>query len=103
MHNLHIETGRYTQPKTPADLRKCIYCNDDAVEDEIHLLLNCTLYIPERLELLNNIKSQISHYDEMTDVTKFTSIMKITNPESIRALGKYIYKCLDKCMNYNKN
>ena len=38
-HNLHIETDRYTQPKTPADLRKCIYCNADAVEDETHLLL----------------------------------------------------------------
>ena len=41
-HNSHIETGLCTHPKMPVD--RSIYCNADAIEDEIHFLVNCVLY-----------------------------------------------------------
>ena len=38
-HSLLIETGRYRKPKPiPVDERKCIFCNMNAIEDEIHFL-----------------------------------------------------------------
>ena len=55
-HHLHIETGRYTQPKTAAEQRICIHCYANEIQDEIQFLLNCSLYIPERTELLNVMK-----------------------------------------------
>ena len=100
-HNLHIETGRYTQPKTPPEQRKCIYCNTDEVEDELHLVLNCPMYILERNELLHIIKPQISNYNHLTDTEKFTEIMTTKNPESLRAVSKFVYRCLDKRMTAN--
>ena len=45
-HNLKIETGRFTIPKTPAheDLRICDKCNLNSVENELHILFHCDLY-----------------------------------------------------------
>ena len=33
---LAVETGRYTRPKIPLNERKCIFCNNNSFEDEIH-------------------------------------------------------------------
>ena len=45
-HNLKIETGRFTIPKTPdhEDLRICDKCNLNSVENELHILFPCDLY-----------------------------------------------------------
>ena len=44
-HSLLIETGRYRKPKPiPVDERKCIFCNMNAIEDEIHFLFYCEFY-----------------------------------------------------------
>ena len=57
-HNLHIETGRYGSKKTPRDERYCLTCKSNGlsiVEDEVHFLLNCPLYIDLRKNMLNPI------------------------------------------------
>ena len=36
-HRLRIETGRYTAPKTPEDLRICSICQPNEVENECHI------------------------------------------------------------------
>ena len=41
-HNLLIETGRYTRPKTPRENRLCVVCNE--LEDEHHAIFVCNLY-----------------------------------------------------------
>ena len=37
-HQLQIEIGRYTIPKTPINDRTCKNCNLNSVEDELHFL-----------------------------------------------------------------
>ena len=37
-HNLRIENGRFTIPKTPENLRICYHCTLNSVEDEMHLI-----------------------------------------------------------------
>lgn len=51
-HNLEIEMGRYTKPKTPAEQRFCRLCNNGDTEGEMHFLLICTSYESLRLVLL---------------------------------------------------
>ena len=41
---LAIETGRWTKPKTPLNERKCNFCNQNAIENETHFLLDCNFY-----------------------------------------------------------
>ena len=39
-------------PKIPEHLRLCQYCSLNEIEEEQHLMLNCTLYLNERQYLL---------------------------------------------------
>ena len=43
-HNLKIETGRFTIPKSPEDLRICDHCYLNSVENELYILFHCDLY-----------------------------------------------------------
>ena len=45
---LAIETGRFTQPKTPVHLRLCKVCNDNTIEDEQHFIFDCHAYKERR-------------------------------------------------------
>ncbi len=55
-HNLRIETGRYARPKTPEIEWKCLYCSAQDIENELHFLTQCPLYLIERNELFDVIK-----------------------------------------------
>ena len=49
-HPLRIETGRYHRPNViPIEERKCIFCKENSVEDEFHVVFCCTAYkdLPE--------------------------------------------------------
>jgi len=50
-HELEIEKGRYTKPKTERSLRVCKLCSTGMVEDEAHFLLQCPTYQTERSNL----------------------------------------------------
>ena len=43
-HLLAIEKGRHQKPKVPVEDRVCVYCDKNAIEDEKHFLMECTLY-----------------------------------------------------------
>ena len=43
-HQLMIETGRHTIPKTPENLRICPFCQLNEVEHELHFILSCPFY-----------------------------------------------------------
>ena len=55
-HHLAIETGRYTQPKTPIEKRHCFYCSQE-IEDEFHLIFKCKLYQEERSTFSEKLSS----------------------------------------------
>ncbi|WP_215898157.1 hypothetical protein, partial [Acinetobacter baumannii] len=59
-HNLHIESGRYTN--TAPEKRTCFHCSKE-IENEKHMLLECPLYNTERNDLLKIIKKNININD----------------------------------------
>ena len=54
-HSLQIETGRYNLPAPlPVQERTCWFCTkEQAVEDKLHFLFNCSLYTQERQEFFD--------------------------------------------------
>ena len=54
-HCLEIERGRHTNPKTNQELRKCNHCKQDVIEDEFHLMMQCTFYCESRKHLFELI------------------------------------------------
>ena len=63
-HNLKTETGRFTIPKTPEDLRICDHCNLTSVENELYILFHRDLYNDLRNTLF--IKINDHHYLQIT-------------------------------------
>ena len=47
-------------PKIPEHLRLCQYCSLNEIEEEQHLMLNCTLYLNERQYLLDSISHKLN-------------------------------------------
>ena len=78
-HTLAVETGRYTQPKTPLHLRKCVFCNLDELEDEEHVVLRCPRYDTIRTELVSKLSCQNDNVCNLTDRDKFIFIMNAGN------------------------
>ena len=75
-HDLKIETGRYTRPKTPRNERKCILC--DTIEDEYHVIFSCPRYAAartghERILSSNNISAFLDC--SFTDIRETAGIL----------------------------
>ena len=64
-HNLQIETGRFSENKTPRGERFCPYCKTSdifKVEDEVHFLVTCPLFNKERQFFFTKNPQIISKY-----------------------------------------
>ncbi len=96
-HNLRIESGCYeTYPKLEPHERLCFFCSKDAVENENHFLLECSLYEDERSALLEICEIEIENSANMVSENKFIEIMKNKNANDIAALGRYVYHSMVK-------
>ena len=90
-HTLEIERERYTKPKTDNSKRLCPVCY--TIEDEVHFLINCKLYEPERQRLFLMINEKKQNFQSLNDVEKFTFLLSNPDNQLIVWIGKFIYKC----------
>ena len=81
-----IETGRYKS--VPKHRRICEFCNIDKVENEIHVLFECSVYEEERLNWLE----QLDINNTNVPVNNILTIM-FKHP---RQTGKYLVKIMEK-------
>ena len=60
--------------------RVCKFCNENAIEDEIHYMINCSQYKEERALLFDNIcrKSYLSIRLEMLTIIKWLNVNKLS-------------------------
>ena len=64
-HILHIERGRYTEPRTPVNERLCTLCN--CVEDELHFVTACTINRTERKIMYDKICLKFPEFSQLND------------------------------------
>ena len=81
LHTLEIERGRYTKPKSDISKRFCPVCC--TIEDEVHFLINCKSYEPERQRLFLIINEKKQNFQRLNDVEKFTHLL--SNPGSVNS------------------
>ena len=67
-HTLEIERGWYTKPKNDISKRLCPVCY--TIEDEVHFLINCKLYEPERQRIFLMISDKKQNFQSLNDVEK---------------------------------
>ena len=96
-HNLAIETGRYTRPKTPVINRTCILCDNTNIEDEYHLVMECPIYSEERQSFIDAM-SNFSNFTFNTTERTFVSLMNYNNGdhEFATSICKFVNICFTK-------
>lgn len=97
---LRIETGRYEN--LPLFERKCPFCVDK-VETEMHVLLECPMYVLDRQLLFEKANSVIASFHTLCDTEKLRFIF--THPDMIWILAKTCFNILRFRNNqlYSKN
>ena len=68
--SLRIETGGFTIPRTPANLRICDHCNLNLVEDETHVLFHGKLYDELRTSIFTKIIKQNRLFESFNNTEK---------------------------------
>jgi hypothetical protein len=64
-NELQVDKGRQTRPRVPREERVCLVCNNGAMEDEAHFLLQCEAYA----SLRNTLQASIANIPgRFTDV-----------------------------------
>ena len=87
---LRLETGRYEN--IPESERLCPYCRA-FVEDEFHVMLNCSLYENERRSLLlkaNEINSEFYNFNDC-DKMKFFNQMSEHKKKHVYILTQSVH------------
>lgn len=97
-HNLQIEVGRHTSPKTPAENRFCQLCNLQAVEDEMHFVLHCPFYQTERAALYSSFSNNFPNFTSLIGTEKFSFIMSCNSgdTEVCKPVLLYVSQCMMK-------
>ena len=65
-HQLHIQSGRQTRPKTPKEQRVCKKCLE-YIEDEAHFLLDCNDDSDIKSDLVERIAIDFPQISVMVD------------------------------------
>ena len=86
-HKLHMETGRWKNPITSHNERYCPHC-PRVLEDEYHLLLECSMYLDIRKRLIPK------YYWERPSMFKALELLNSENNSLLKRLGKYVYLAL---------
>lgn len=89
-HNLPIERGRYTKPKTPRNLRTCSFCNI-GVGDEFHVLFLCENPDIRTINMIAIKKiTEISiQFSQLPKIDQFSYIFQAADLEIIHIISNW--------------
>ena len=86
-----LKTCRYGLNRLPLAERVCE--TYDVVEDECHVIMQCTLYTDIRIQLFSEICDISSHFATLTHEDQFLQIM--SNPKYYRCASRAMYSYKD--------
>lgn len=98
-HKLNIERGRYHNVR--ADDRICPYCQQNKVEDEMHFLMECSLYNDERDTYLQKVYSKCPQLRILQKNMLFLWITTAEDQYICLETAKFLHACFSKrkCQN----
>ena len=90
-HDLEIEKGRYRN--VSKDQRLCSFCNKNAVEDELHFLLECCHYNKYREVFIETISKNYKNFGFMSNEQKFIWLLSSEDEFVIDLVSNHISEC----------
>lgn len=94
-NNLAIETGRFGANRVPREQRICQQCTNGDVEDELHFLLQCQLYIPERSFMLSECIAECSNLSLLNNNDLIVYLLN-AGGKIVKLVAKYCYDSFNK-------
>lgn len=96
---LRVETMRFGRDSRERKDRQCVLCAEGGVEDEEHLLFDCTTYTQIRNEMMNEIETKTMGQKQMNDEkvsreTKMRWMMRGEHEEVRKATRKFVQKAI---------
>ena len=92
-HCLAIERGRFaTKNKdgkytnTPTAERLCKFCTDNAVEDELHFMVSCSLYDKRRQTFFNSLNDLLPDFVKSNSTEQFIFLLSTNDTEILNLL-----------------
>ena len=102
--NLKIETGRFTIPKTPEDLRICDDCNLNSVENEMHILSRCDLYNDLRKTLFIKSTTEIHYLLTNHNIhEKVCFLFDNTDSHDSRVTAYFVFQAFERRKKHSNN
>ena len=95
-HNINLETGRFTIPKTPEELRICDHCNLNSVENEMHILFHCDLYNDLRKTLFIKMNDRNTLFTNYSIHDKFCFLFSNTDSHISRLTANFIFQVFER-------
>ena len=89
---LKLETGRFIN--LPINERKCIFCDEQVVETEIHFLFECNLYTTLRTKFYAEMEADSKNFSTFSIEDKLNVLFSKSN--IIRRFAVYLDSCFRK-------
>ena len=90
-HQLRVESGRWSKPHPiPESERFCLYCSEDAVDNECHFLQVCPSFANQRRCFYSRLGSLMPNFCNLSDRDKLSTISCSTSAKAAKVTNKYI-------------
>ena len=83
-HSLHIQTGRYARNRVPRNERRCLFCDNNDIEDEFHFVVKCSCFSSLRKKYLKpSVYTRPSMF-------KFIEMLKSDDTVILMSIAKFL-------------
>ena len=92
-----VEYGKYCMPKIREHLRLCQSCSTNKIEDEQHLMLNCTLDLNEIQYLLDSVSHKYPNFHSLSaNISMILFFFTNAYPLVFKKLDHFIFLAFEK-------
>jgi len=75
--------------------KKCLFCNLNKVEDELHFLFECPLYIKERCLFVNETQILCSNFQYLNNSDKLYWLFNNEDPKIYMGISTFLQKSFE--------
>ena len=88
-NKIRVDSGRYRG--IPREERICKRCENDKVDDEIHVLLYCSKFHVRRCSLIKEVTKLYCDFENLSDICKLEILL--CKPDTVNLTARFILDC----------
>jgi len=89
-HKLRVETGRYTNPKTPLEQRLCVYCDTGECDTELHAIIFCKTFKLKRQCFFGRVAALCPDFMALSPEQKLITLLCPASTQLGKCVSKFL-------------